>query len=72
MKKVTVIWVDAKSYANEWKDFDEARILKPERIETKGFLVAKLADRIIVAQSQGENTWHNFMVIPRGSVIKIK
>lgn len=71
MKKVLIIWNDAKCI-NENLTIDEIR--KEELIETEtiGFLIDKNQDRTVVASTiYKDSTFRDIALIPNSQIIKI-
>lgn len=71
MEGVEVVWVDSISYGNEWIAEDRAKQLGVHKFRTRGFLLERNDDVVIVAQSIGDEDCHNIMVIPTGAVKEI-
>lgn len=72
MRKVTVKWVDSKSYGNEWLDKEDIDKLDVVHCESVGFIVKEDKDKILLAQSYGGEFYHGLMAIPKGCILEIK
>lgn len=69
MKRVEVVWEDARSLNDGWSPIEEIRAGKLARITTVGYLVQTDETRVVVCQSIGEEHIQGSMVIPRTCVI---
>lgn len=69
---VEVEWDDSCSYANQWMQPNDN--LEASLCKSVGYLVAKNKNRIVLAQSQHDDSdeVHNQFVIPRGCVKSIR
>jgi len=70
VKRVEVRWTD--SCGGEGAYWNPDMELEPEHIVTVGLLAKKNKRRLVIIQSQGEESRGGFLVIPRCCVTKIK
>jgi hypothetical protein len=74
-RRVEVIWDDATSNSDSWVEIDD--IVKPERVNTSGWLVKEEETYVTVAASvsadgEGSDVVGNTMTVPRGMIVSIK
>lgn len=63
--KVTIHWMDAKSFGNKWMSIDELEELVMHEASTEGWLVKETSYGYMVAQSICGEEYHNILVIPK-------
>jgi len=71
MKKVTVFWQDSRSYGNAWLTIEEMGDIITVSCETRGFVVKEDKHKIIVAQTEGGDQYHNLIAIPKRSIVSV-
>ena len=73
MQAVTVYWTDARS-DDEWQSFEDAAILKPSTVITRGWLVHEDEDCVRICRDwiEGEDMGGGYIAISQKDVIRVE
>lgn len=71
MDRVEITWSDSTSFANNWMDEGDVKMLIGRECRTRGYLIYRDKDFLRIAQSVSDDNYYNIMVIPTGAVKKL-